>query len=37
MLAVQAVDKEYAVGAVRALRALLEANRAAQAAPADGG
>jgi Bacterial PH domain len=36
MLAVQAADKEYAVQAVRSLRTLLEANRAAHAAAADG-
>jgi hypothetical protein len=35
MLAVQAVDKEYAVAAVRSLRALLEANRAAHAAASE--
>jgi Bacterial PH domain len=32
VLAVQANDKEYAIGAVRALRTLLEENRAARAA-----
>jgi hypothetical protein len=31
MLAVQAVDKDYAIAAVRSLRALLDANRAAHA------
>ena len=36
MLAVQAADKGYAVEAVRTLRALLEANRAAHAAAAEG-
>jgi hypothetical protein len=37
VMAVQANDKEYAVEAVRSLRTLLEANRAARAAVADGG
>lgn len=35
VLAIQANDKEYAVGAVRALRALLEENRAARAAASE--
>jgi hypothetical protein len=35
VMAVQAADKEYAVEAVRGLRTLLEAHRAAHAAPPD--
>lgn len=35
VLAIQANDKEYAVGAVRTLRALLEENRAARAAASE--
>jgi Bacterial PH domain len=37
VLAIQANDKEYAIGAVRALRALLEENRAAHAAQSQPG
>ncbi|NJC72775.1 PH domain-containing protein [Planosporangium thailandense] len=36
VLAVQAADKQYAVEAVRALRAMLESRRAATSAPAEG-
>jgi Bacterial PH domain len=36
VLAVQAADKEYAVAAVRTLRSMLEANRAARATAVDG-
>jgi Bacterial PH domain len=37
VMAVQSNDKEYAIAAVRSLRTLLEAHRAARTAPADGG
>jgi hypothetical protein len=37
VMALQSNDKEYALAAVRSLRTLLEAHRAAHRAPADGG